>query len=284
VTTEPEPLRRANLPPAVRAFDETASRFDERFGAWASVAAQRHAVRRYLTRVFEPGASLLELGAGTGEDALHLLERGYRVTLTDGSPSMVELARRKILAAGYLGVSAEQLVLEDIPAFERRRVGAPAFDGVYSNFASLNCVRDPSVIAAPLARLVRPRGTCVLVVFGTRSIGEVVVELLRGRPRAALRRFGRGAAPAKLGGEHFEVWYPSPRQVANALAPWFRLRAVRGIGILVPPSAAEPWISRFPRVVGAMAALDSVLTVPLARLGDHVLVHLERTDHPAPAL
>jgi SAM-dependent methyltransferase len=279
-----EPLSRADLPAAVRAFDETASRFDERFGGWASVAAQRRAVRRYLTRVFTPGARLLELGAGTGEDALYMLDRGYHVTLTDGSPRMVALARDKIASAGYPDVSAEHLVLEDIPAFERRHSGAPAFDGLYSNFASLNCVRDPSVVAAPLGRLVRPGGACVLVVFGTCSIGEVVVEMLRGRPRAAVRRLGGGAAPAKLGGERFEVWYPSPGQVADALAPWFRMRAVRGIGILVPPSAAEPWISKFPRVLAAMEALDSALTAPLARLGDHVLLHLERTDHPAPAL
>jgi hypothetical protein len=178
----------------------------------------------------------------------------------------------------------EHLVLEDVPAFERRQSLAAAFDGVYSNFASLNCVRDPRVLGAPLARLVRSGGSCVLVVFGTRSIGEVVVELLRGRPRAALRRFRRGPAPAKLGGESFEVWYPSPREVAGALAPWFRPRALRGIGILVPPSAAEPWISKFPRVVSAMAAVDSKLSAPLALLGDHVLVHVERTEEPAPAL
>jgi SAM-dependent methyltransferase len=241
-------------------------------------------VRRYLTRVFPRGSRLLELGAGTGEDALYLLERGYRVTVTDGSPTMVELATAKIRAAGFTGAEVEQLVLEDAPAYEKRHEGGAAFDGVYSNFASLNCVRDPRVLGAPLARLVRPGGPCVLVVFGTCSIGEVVVETLRGRPRAAVRRFRRGAAPAKLGGESFEVWYQSPREVAGALAPWFRLRAVRGIGIFVPPSAAEPWASNFPRVVSALGSVDRVLSAPLALLGDHVLIHLERTDIPAPAL
>ena len=80
------------------------------------------------------------------------------------------------------------------------------------------------------------------------------------------------------------MWYPSPREVAKALAPWFRPRALRGIGILVPPSAAEPWISKFPRALSAMAAADTVLSAPLALLGDHVLVHVERTEEPAPAL
>ena len=282
MTSVPGPVPRANLPPAVRAFDETASRFDERFGAWASVAAQRDAVRGHLTRIFPAGSKLLELGGGTGEDALYLLERGYHVTLTDGSPTMVELATAKVRAAGFQSVEVEHLVLEDVPAFERRHASRAAFDGVYSNFAALNCVRDLRVLGAPLARLVRPGGACAFVIFGRCSPGETLMELVRGRPSAAFRRFRRGAVPAKLGGEHFEVWYPSPRAVAAALAPYFRLRAVRGIGIVVPPSAAEPWISRFPRVVSALAAADRKLSAPLALLGDHVLVHLDRTEEPAP--
>jgi hypothetical protein len=75
------------------------------------------------------------------------------------------------------------------------------------------------------------------------------------------------------------VWYPTPRSVARSLSPYFRLRSVRGIGILVPPSAAEPWISRFPRAVELLAGADRVLTAPFALAADHVLLHLERTDY-----
>jgi SAM-dependent methyltransferase len=270
----------SSLPPAVRAFDLTADRFDQRFGEWRSVAAQRRAVRRYLLRTFAPGSRLLELGAGTGEDALFLLERGYDVTLTDGSPRMVARATEKLRQAGYGGrVWVEQALLEDLDAFVQRvrQRSEPPFDGAYSNFAALNCVQDLSAMAEPLARLLRPGAACILVVFGPCSIGEVIVQLVLRDPRAAVRRFRRGAAPARLGGEHFQVWYPSPRQIARALSPYFRLRRVRGIGILVPPSAAEPWISRFPRLVSMLEAADRVLTAPLALLADHVLLHLERT-------
>ena len=270
------------LPPAVRAFDKTAPRFDDRFGPWLSVAAQRRAVRRYLTRTFPEGGRLLELGAGTGEDAIYLLENGYDVTLTDGSPRMVEIATEKVRAAGFGPERAlvEHAVLEELDAYAQRagNLGTPPFDGAYSNFASLNCIADLSALAVPLARLLRPGAACLLVVFGSSSIGEVVVELLRRDPRAAFRRFRRGPAPARLGGEHFTVWYPTPGDFARALAPYFTFRRTRGIGILVPPSAAEPWISRFPRVVSAFEAADRLLTAPLARLADHVLLHLERTS------
>ena len=269
-----------SLPPAVRAFDQTAPRFDERFDPWRSVAAQRRAVRRYLQRTFPPGSRILELGGGTGDDALFLLERGYDVTLTDGSPAMVERASGKVRRAGYEEAPVERLVLEELGRYGRRRSaeGRPAFDGVFSNFAAFNCVPDLGAVARPLAGVLRSGAACILVVFGPCSIGEVVVELIRGRPAAAVRRFRKGPAPARIGAEHFQVWYPRPRDFADAFAPWFRLKRVRGVGILVPPSAAEPWISRLPRVVRAMEAADRVLSAPLAPLADHVLLHLERTD------
>jgi SAM-dependent methyltransferase len=267
------------LPPAVRAFDRTAPRFDERFGEWRSVAAQRNAVRRHLVGIFPAGGRLLELGAGTGEDALHLLRRGYDVMLTDGSPRMVEQSSAKLREAGFGDrPPPEQVVLEDLDACagRARAAGLAPFDGVYSNFAALNCVEDLGALAAPLARLLAPGARALLVVFGPCSIGEVVVELLRGRPGAAVRRLRSGSAPARLGGERFHVWYPSPAEVARSLAPHLRLRRVTGIGVVVPPSAAEPWISRFPRLVSAMEAADRVLAGPLALLGDHVLLDFER--------
>lgn len=275
----------ANLPAPVRAFDAAAGRFDERFGHWQSVAAQRRAVREYLLNVFPSNASLLELGAGTGEDALCLLARGNRIVVTDGAPAMVARAAAKMRGAGYHERAAvEQLVLEDVGVFAARRRAASAapFDGVYSNFGALNCLADPTLLAAPLAALVRPRAPCVFVVFGPFSPGELVLQLFRGDLRAAVRRLRRGAVPAAIGGLEFTVWYRTPAAWTRAFAPWFHIRHVRGIGILVPPSAAEPGISRFPSLIRALEAADRWLAAPLALLGDQVLLHFERTDHPAP--
>jgi len=224
------------------------------------------------------------LGAGTGEDAMYLLRRGYRVTITDGSPRMVELATRKVRAAGFGpdGAAVDQLVLENMADYAAGDAKRGAYDGVYSNFAALNCLPDLRALGVPLARLVRRGGSLALVIFGPCSVGEIVVELARGRPAAAFRRLRRRAAPARLGGESFDVWYPSPRAVALALAPYFRRRAVRGIGVLVPPSGAEPWISKFPRLLSCLETSDRALSAPFALLADHVLIHLERTGHPAP--
>lgn len=268
------------LPPAAAAFDTVAARFDERFGEWASVAAQRRAVRRRLLEAFPPGAHVLELGGGTGEDAGFLADHGRRVLLTDASPRMVEVAGRKLAGRASAAVCAAERM--EALAAEREAAGEPPFDGAFSNFAALNCVTDLAPTARGLARMLRTGAPALLVLFGPLPPGEIVVEAARGRPRSAFRRLSRGDVHARLGGREFTVRYHRPADVRRAFAPWFRLEKVRGIGVFVPPSAAEPWISRFPRFVRALEAMDRAVETPLALLADHVLFHLVRTDAPAP--
>ena len=266
------------LSPAIEAFDAVASRFDVRFGAWRSVAAQRRAVRRALAKAFPRGARVLEIGGGTGEDARWLAARGRVVQLTDGSPAMVRIARGKLRSQG--GPTPHVVAAEALErwAAERESAGEALFDGVFSNFAALNCVDDLDACARGLARLLRPGAPALLVLFGTLCPGELVVQLALGDARSALRRRVRGAVPALLGGRAFHVRYHRAGALADAMAPWFRLRRRIGVGVMVPPSAAEPWISRHPALVRTLERIDRVLERPLAPLGDHVIYWFERTE------
>jgi hypothetical protein len=192
---------------------------------------------------------------------------------------MIERTRQKATEAGLEDrIEAEAVAIENLQDFASRRVaeGAPAFGGAYSNFASLNCVTDLSAAGRALSLLLGPGSRALLVVFGPWAPGEVVTLLLRGQPRAAFRRFSRGPVSARLGGQEFVVSYPRPAEFARAFAPWFRLRRVIGIGVFVPPSSAEPAISRCPRILSALETLDRVAARPLSRLGDHVLLDFER--------
>ena len=266
----------AELPLPARAFDAIADVFDSRFGAWESVATQRRAVRRELARAFPPGASVLEIGGGTGEDALWLAERGRSVLLTDISPRMVLRARAKF--AGHRGLRAQVAAAEAIETID---LGGERFDGAFSNFAGLNCVEDLARVACGLARLIRPGGSAVLVVFGTFCPGEWLVEGLRRRPAEMVRRFKRKPVNARIGGNEFSVRYFTTAELVSAMAPWFDLAARRGIGVFVPPSAAEPWISRHPHLVAGLDALDDALGRPLAIFGDHILYRFVRTEAAA---
>ena len=262
--------------PAVAAFDAIAGVFDQRFSAWQSVSAQRRAVRRELIDAFPKNANLLELGGGTGEDAIYLAQRGRNVLLTDGAVSMVSRARAKVRAAGLSQqIQTRQLAIEELSALRGSR-----FDGAYSNFAAFNCVSERQSAARALAELLPARAELVLVVFGTLSVGEIFVQLARGDAKAAFRRFQRGAVPARVGGTNFTVEYPSIATLKAEFAPWFRLARTRGIGVFVLPSAAEPEISSWPRVLRSLEALDRVASAPLARFADHVLLRFVRTGAP----
>lgn len=263
----------ATLQPAGAAFDAVAENFDALFDPWRSVAAQRAAVREELLAAFAPGSHLLEVGGGTGTDAAWMTARGRRVRLTDASPAMVRAAARKIGPA-----QAELIAAEDLPALAAR---GDRFDGVFSNFAALNCVTDLTPVGAALADLVRPGGRALLVVFGCFSPGEIVTEALRGRWRNCLRRSARGEVAASLRGRPFTVRYHRRSELEQAMAPGFRLTRMKAIGLFVPPSAAEPWISQHPRLLAALEAMDRLAANRLPSLGDHVLYSFERVDRAA---
>ncbi|MEP6731728.1 MAG: class I SAM-dependent methyltransferase [bacterium] len=261
-----------SLAAAAQAFDALADHFDEKFGEWASVAAQRRTVRESLLRAFSPGARVLEIGGGTGEDALWLANRGCEVLLTDPSPAMVRIAAAKLRPLGGptpLVVSAENLgVLRDT-------LDAP-LDGAFSNFAALNCVTDLTPVAGALSNLVRAGGRVVIVVFGICTPVEWIVQLARGESRTAFRRFARGDVVARVGGREFSIRYHRDGEILDAFSPWFRLVARRGVGVCVPPSGAEPWISRHTTLLGLAERVDRAISRPFALLGDHVLYEFVR--------
>ena len=120
-----------------------------------------------------------------------------------------------------------------------------------------------------------PRGRGRPLIGDERLSENLYIKITRSMDEA-LR--ARGDVPARLGGHAFSVRYHRRRDLVAALQPWFTLRARRGIGVLVPPSAAEPWISRHPRLLGALEWTDRVVSRRCAGLGDHVLYHFVRTD------
>ena len=120
------------------AFDQLASEYDRVWTRSAVGHLQREAVWRHIGALFEPGLSILDLGCGTGEDAVRLMQAGLRVRAIDASGEMVRIARAR-------GVDAEILSIEDCSLLYE------SFDGILSNFGALNCVavRRRRSIACP---------------------------------------------------------------------------------------------------------------------------------------
>jgi SAM-dependent methyltransferase len=262
-------------------FDAVASRYDatftsRRLGRWL-----RAAVWRRLERVFRPGDRILELGCGTGEDALWLARRGCRVTATDASGAMLAVAQRKAEAAGLGGlVCFRQLDLRRLPEVLADAAGRPAvpYDGALSNFGALNCLADRRPLAARLAEWIRPGGRVALVVMGPCCPWEIAWYLAHGQPRAATRRFRSGDRAALGAGPGVRVWYPSPRRLRAELGPYFRPLGTAAVGCLLPPAGLAHLADRWPRAFERLANLERRYCAGpgWSWLSDHYLATFER--------
>ena len=137
---------------ATSPFDAEAAGYDATFSSSLLGTSMRRVVWRRLDACFEAGDRVLDLGCGTGEDAVFLARRGIRVLATDRSPEMVDVAKRKIEEAGLARRAEVRLLsIEELPAGLDR-----PFDGVLSNFGALNCVADLPAAARGIAACLQP--------------------------------------------------------------------------------------------------------------------------------
>jgi 2-polyprenyl-3-methyl-5-hydroxy-6-metoxy-1,4-benzoquinol methylase len=250
--------------PASAAFDRIALRYDELWTNTETGRLQREAVWHRTDPLFPAGSRILDLGCGTGEDALHFARRGVSVRAFDASSEMVRLARTRNVDAS--GVVIEELAIEALDQLEGN------YDGVFSNFGALNCVRNVERLRSPLACLIRPGGYLALCVIGRFCLWETAHYFLRGQFRKGARRWSGASESASLG---LPVFYPSVRQIERALRPNFSIVQTTGVGLCVPPSYVS---GLSPRSISNCAAIDCHLAHwPVLRsLSDHRLLTFVR--------
>jgi SAM-dependent methyltransferase len=254
------------------AFDALAATYDASFTTTPLGTLLREAVWRRLDARFFSGDRVLELACGTGEDAVHLAHRGVRVVATDASAEMVETARRKATAAGVDAmVEVRHLPVEDLATGEE--LPGP-FDGVFSDFGGLNCVADLGAVSEALARRLRPGRPAVLCVMGPLVPWEWAWYLRQGDFGKAFRRL----RPGGVAWRGLTVRYPSILALRRAFAQHFRTLRTSAVGALLPPTYAEEWTRRHPRLLAGLARWERRLErlPPLPWLADHYLIELER--------
>jgi SAM-dependent methyltransferase len=246
-------------------FDEMAAGYDEQFTHTACAAALREIVWARLRALFASHEHLLELGCGTGEDAIRLARAGHRVFATDVSEEMIRVARLKARAAGVADrVEFQVLPMEALHTLPRER----GFDGVFSNFGAVNCVADLPRLGAAVAARLRPGAPLLFVVMGRHVPWEWAWFLARGDRQRAFRRLQAGGA-SWCG---LRIHYPTPSELARSLAPHFRAQRRAGLGFVLPPSYAAGWLDRSPRTLAFLRGVERATSRVSAALSDHYLL------------
>jgi SAM-dependent methyltransferase len=111
---------------------------------------------RGFLALLPPGGSILELGCGAGNHSAVMLEAGFWVRATDGSPEMAEIASRR------LGHPVEAMLFHQLNAQE-------AYDGVWASACLLHVPRDELVgILSRIRRALKTSG----VFYASFKIGE----------------------------------------------------------------------------------------------------------------
>ncbi|HKP54300.1 MAG TPA: class I SAM-dependent methyltransferase [Chloroflexia bacterium] len=237
-----------------------------------------------LDRAFAPGDRLLELGCGTGEEAIHLARRSISVVATDAAPAMLDVLKAKLshheksisehitpilISAGKIGSLVE-------------RFGKQSFDGVYSSFGPLNCEPDLAPIAGALADLVRPGGRVVLSLINRYCLWETAWYLAAGQPRLAFRRWhgvSEATVRAEWQHERVTIFYWTPGHFERTFGLYFRTTRHMALPWLLPPQYLDGLVRNRPRLFKRMARIDRRLSNrwPFYALGDHFLLEMVRT-------
>ena len=175
------------------AFDNLASQYDLLWTRTTIGHLQREAVWRGIASLFKPGQTVLDLGCGTGEDAVRLMDAGLRVHAIDASPEMVRIARGR-------GIDAEVLPIENCGNLERR------FDAVLLELRRAQ-LRRGSEILAGAAQPARSSGrlSCHLPHRTLLLVGDCVVA----NAGAAGEGIPFGGAEVRCRHSGFRVFYPS---------------------------------------------------------------------------
>jgi SAM-dependent methyltransferase len=115
----------------------------EAYAAWAKAPSAR--LTGFLA-LLPPGGSILELGCGAGNHSAKMLEAGFAVRPTDGSPEMAEAASRR------LGRTVETMLFHELDEQE-------AYDGVWASACLLHVPKDElEGILGRIHRALKPDG------------------------------------------------------------------------------------------------------------------------------
>lgn len=260
-------------------FDPIALRYDQEFSYSQIGTLLRSSSHEYLEKQFSfrKPATALDLGCGTGEDAIWMAKRGCNITAIDISEEMIRVAKMKAAGLQITGsLKFEVLDMHHMDDFKFEE----KFDLIFSNFGAVNCLA-PDVfkqLLDALHHLLNPQGRVILVVMPPFCLWESSYFLLKGRWKETFRRSKKAGIMANLGPSQVSTWYYSPKWIRNQVYSNYTINSIKPIGIALPPTYLEHFFRNKKGSLRILASFEKLLSgiSCLSGISDHYLIEMER--------
>ena len=269
------PDNKINEQAASAAFTSQSAVFDVIYSTDNIVQYKRQRVWQHLEQYLLPQSSILELNAGTGEDAIVLARNGHRVHATDISEGMLSKLRDKVKLHGLKqNISQELCSFTELEKLDNKG----PYDHIFSNFAGLNCTNELGKVLDSFSALVKPGGHVTLVILPEFCLWEFLL-LFKGKAKTAFRRFsGAKGASAHVEGTYFRCWYYNPSFIREYLKDSFDVIALEGLCTIVPPSYMEHFAEKHPKLYQWLQKAENRLKKkwPWKTIGDYYIITLRK--------
>lgn len=259
------------------AFDKQSILFDELYRHDTIIQYKRERVRTHVTQLLRPNSSILELNAGTGEDAIYFAMQGHHVHATDISSGMQQTLEKKVNHLGLNDkVSRELCSFTSLNDLKNKE----PYDFIFSNFAGLNCTDDLEKVLRSFNPLLKPGGMVTLVLLPAFCLWETLL-VFKGKFRTAFRRFLAGdGSPSYIEGVYFKCWYYDPSYIMHALKNNFDVVSIEGLCTIVPPSYMQGFAEKHPGMYAFLKKKEDKWKAswPWKYIGDYYIISLIKKD------
>ena len=220
---------------------------------------------------------LLEIGCGTGSEAVQISKQVKRIVATDISEKMLDLLKRKVQAKRLnhkitvaKARASEISGVKDLLPEGRVRVA-------YSFNGALNCEPDIDKVPGELWKVVEDDGYFLCSIRNTLCLSEALSHsLVLQFDKMSTRK--NQPKMVSVGGMDIPSFYYSPARFAQLFRPHFRVRKTIGLPAFLPPAYLSDYYLQTGKARVVLEKLEFVLgdRFPFNRVGDQTLFVFQR--------
>ncbi len=232
-----------------------------------------------LIQLTHPSDLLLEIGCGTGTEAIRISNYVAGIVATDISQRMLETLEKKIRAKKL----EHKISTTRVAASQIDSVQSSLPDGkvriAYSFNGALNCEPEIKKVPEKLSRIIRPGGYFVCSIRNTICLSEVLSHSLALQFSKLAPRKNQPVM-VSVGGKDIPSYYYPPGKFLDFFEPYFKVKRLVGLPALLPPAYLNDYYLRAGRLMPFIERLESLVgpRFPFNNFGDQTLLVLQRRD------